>query len=108
MPSEDVARLARLLDEQEWVFARTMPKNPHHYTLRRKWARDEDFVWAVETIRRHGYRSKYGKSWYTQIDVNGHFYWTMGCPIGDLSWGWPRLQVAGTILINRKPLADRQ
>ncbi len=40
-------------------------------------------------------------------DVNDHFYWTMGWPIGSLDWGWPRLNAAGTILINRKPLATK-
>jgi len=77
----DFERVARLLQEQEWIFAKTMPQNPHHYTLRRNWARDEDFVWTVEVIRRHGYRQKYGKSWYTVLDVHEHFYWTMGAPI---------------------------
>ena len=26
----------------------------------------------VEVIRRHGYRQKYGKSWYTVLDVHEH------------------------------------
>lgn len=70
----DFERVGRLLQEQEWIFAKTMPQNPHHYTLRRRWACDEDFVWVVELIRRYGYRQKYGKSWYTQLDVGKFFY----------------------------------
>jgi hypothetical protein len=73
---EDFERLARLLQEQEWIFAKTMPENPHHYTLRRKWTDHADFVWAVETIRRHGYCQKYKKNWYRVLDVHDHFYWT--------------------------------
>jgi hypothetical protein len=49
-------RLAALLESAEWRFARTMPQNPHWYTLRKTWALDEDFVWAVEQIRLRGYR----------------------------------------------------
>ena len=82
--SGDVERLAAPLAAQAWIVAKTMPENPHHYTLRRAWANDADFVWAVERIRRHGYRQKYGKSWYTVLDVDGFFYWTMGWPIGAL------------------------
>jgi DNA invertase Pin-like site-specific DNA recombinase len=97
-------RLAALLESAEWRFARTMASNPHWYTLRQRWARDEDFVWAVEQIRLRGYRQKFKGHWYTQLNVNDHFYWTMGWPIGSLDWGWDRLNKAGTILINRKPL----
>jgi hypothetical protein len=98
VPPADFERLERLLGEQEWIFAKTMPQNPHHYTLRKKWARDEDFVWVVEIIRRHGYKTKFGRSWYTQLDVNDHFYWTMGARINNPD-GSPC-----TILINRKSL----
>ena len=104
IPPEDFDRVAKLLQQQEWIFAKTMPENPHHYTLRRKWASDAEFVWTVELIRRHGYRQKYGKSSYTVLDVGDHFYWTMGWPIGSSDWGWDRLNKAGTILINRKPI----
>lgn len=94
-------RFGAMLHANGWIFAKTMPQNPHYYTLRRRWERDEDFVWAVEFLRRAGYRSKYGKTWYTQIDVNEHFYWTMGAPINTRS-GEPC-----TILINRKLLSQR-
>ena len=76
----------------EWTFAKTMPRNPHWYTVRKGWADDGDFVRAVEAIRAHGYRVKYGKSTYVVSDLNGMMYWTMG---------WP---VPVTILINRKML----
>lgn len=101
----DHQRLAELLEGAKWVFAKTMPENPHWYTLRKTWANDADFVWAVEQIRLRGYRSKFKGTWYIQLDVNDHFYWTMGWPIGSMDWGWERLNKAGTILINRKPLA---
>lgn len=81
----------RLLLEHRWIFAKTMPENPHEYTLRKTWD-DADFLRVVTFIRRCGYRQKFGKSWYTQLDVDDHFYWTMGAPLPM------------TILINRKRL----
>jgi SAM-dependent methyltransferase len=80
----------RLLLVQDWIFAKTMPKNPHEYTLRRKWQEDNDFITVARYIREHGYRAYYWGKPYMQLDVNEHFYWTMGAPISE------------TILINRK------
>lgn len=88
----DFEKLGRLLERQDWIYAKTMPENPHHYTLRKKWQNDDDFVWSVNTLRKLGYKAYYGGRPYIQIDVNEHFYWTMGAP------------VLRTILINRKSL----
>ncbi len=86
-PFEEVGRL---LLAQRWIYAKTMPHNPHHYTLRKEWRCDDDFVRVVEYIREHGYKAYYKGRPYMQLDVNEHFYWTMGAPIPQ------------TILINRK------
>jgi hypothetical protein len=70
-----------------------MPDNPHEYALRKKWVGDPaSFNEAVTFIREHGYRNKFKKSWYTQYDLDGFTYWTMGAPL-DV-----------TILINRKKI----
>lgn len=74
----------------EWIFAKTMPHDPHYYTLRRTWKADE-FERVVQLIRDHGYHERYGGRWYTAMNVNGFKFWTMGAP------------AASTILINRKP-----
>lgn len=92
-------RMGMLLNQQQWIFAKTMAHNPHWYTLRRKWKVEADFPWTVAELRAHGYRSKFQKTWYTQVDVNDHFYWTMGAEIN-----YPN-GMAHTVLINRKPLA---
>ncbi|MEN3339854.1 MAG: hypothetical protein V7647_3530 [Acidobacteriota bacterium] len=111
----DLRRLHELLfDRARWKFAATMSSNPHSYSLRRTWERDEDFVWTVGTIRCIGVREKYPPSgpaarWYVVYRVKcprsgaDCQFWTMNWPIGDLSWGWARLNTAGTTLINRKP-----
>lgn len=91
-------RLGQLLESHPFQFAKTMPQNPHWYTLRKKWAHDDEFQWAVETIRLAGRRQRYAKTWYVVCDVNEFFYWSMGWPV-NYSSGHPC-----TILINRKPL----
>lgn len=78
-----------LLLAHRWIFAKTMPENPHEYTLRKHWD-DDQFLQVVQYIRAHGYKAVYKGARYTQLDVNEHFYWTMGAPLG------------ATILINRK------
>lgn len=88
----ELQELGRLLMAQEWIFAKTMPDNPHWYTLRRTWLSDAAFNWAVEKIREGAYDEKYGGWWYRVININGMKYWSMGAPVEE------------TILINRKYL----
>lgn len=74
-----------------WIFARTMPKNPHWYTLRKESPQDA-FEAFVVFIRENGYREEFGGRWYIKFDVDGWSYWTMGAPLNE------------TILINRREL----
>lgn len=61
-----------------WRFARTMPQNPHFYTLRKDAEDDDQFVSFVEFIRSHGYDEVFGKTTYRYLDIDGWQYWTMG------------------------------
>jgi hypothetical protein len=97
----DFERLRRLLETAEWIFAKSQPRNPHCYSLRRKWASDEDFVWCVETIRTHGVREKFKKSWYVTFTIGAYFFFSMGWPVNTRD-GKPL-----TILINKKAVALR-
>ena len=90
---DDMHRLGQLLRSHPWQFARTMPDNPHHYTLVKTWPRPSEFFWCVETMRAHGYEEWYGGKPYVMFNVNEHKYWTMGAVVRE------------TILINRKALA---
>lgn len=111
----DLRRLQDLLfREARWKFASTMSANAHSYSLRKTWQRDEDFVWVVQTIRIIGDREKYPETgpaarWYHVLHMKcplsgvDCIFWPMNYPIGDLSWGWGRLNRAGTTLLNRKP-----
>jgi hypothetical protein len=82
--------MADLVEKAKWVFAKTMPHNPHWYTLRKGWDNDEDFVKLVLFIREYGYEEYYGGWPYTCLNINNMKYWTMGDTI------------PGTRLINRK------
>lgn len=83
----------RFVGDSRWIFARTMPRNPHEYTLRSECA-DEVFSAAVRYIREHGHMEEFAGKPYKALHFAGHKYWTMGSPLED------------TILINRKPLAE--
>lgn len=102
-----LVRLGEVLERQKWTFAKTMPYNPHWYSLRQTWSEpDEDFLFAVDQIRRFGYFQKYGNRWFTCHDVGEHFYWTMGNPwqrVSDVGWD----ELKGTRLINRKPITAK-
>ncbi len=89
LTSEEVAQAIK---EHAWIYAKTMPQNPHEYTLRKQWGDDALFDAVVTHIREHGYETVYQGRKYIQLDVGEFFYWTMGSPLKD------------TILINRKRL----
>ena len=40
---QELQQVGSLLLRQEWIFAKTMPEDPHWYTLRKGWACDADF-----------------------------------------------------------------
>lgn len=86
--NEDFIFLADKLHNAEFRFAKSMPKMPHFYTLRKNWI-DEDFAKVVLLIREHGYKRKWFKTTYIYFNINQHQYWTMGAKIED------------TILINK-------
>ncbi len=84
-------KIARALEGVPYTFAKTMPNNPHWYTLAKNWGDRQLFDEVVQYIRDHGeVEWFYGKP-YTVFFLNEYKYWTMGAPIKD------------TILINRKP-----
>ena len=71
---EDRARLEKLMAAHPWRVAKTMPKIPHEYTLRRLWLNDEDFIWAVEYIRRVGYEHRFGGRVFIYWNFGPHMY----------------------------------
>ncbi len=74
-------KVISLLKHAKFTFAKTMPKTPHSYTLRKNWESDDDFCDVVSYIRDHGVREKFGRRYYIYFYHNGYKYWTMGYPI---------------------------
>jgi len=74
----------------DWRFAKTMPKNPHWYVVRKNWASTQlSFDDFVMTIREKG-RDIIFKGWrYRVYDIGDYYYWSMGEPVSK------------TIIINR-------
>jgi hypothetical protein len=97
MTLDERQAVTALLEAQEWRFARTMPDNPHWYTLRKTWKKDEDFVRVVLYIRTQGHLEWWPSVEdgypYVYLDLGGYHYWSMPG------------RLAGQVLINRKPLA---
>ena len=94
-----IKKVSFLLKNNRWVFAKTMPKNPHWYTLRKEWVSDEDFVNVVTWMRKFGYNHFFFERKYTIITINKVQYWTMGAPI-NLS------NEPHTILINKAVIGN--
>ena len=72
---EDRERAKQLLLSHPWKVAKTMPKIPHEYTLRRLWLNDEDFIWVCEHLRATGYEARFGGRVFTYYDIAEHQYW---------------------------------
>lgn len=83
-----------LVEDNKWTFARTMPKIPHYYTLRKDFRRDIDFVNMAKHIREFGVKEKWHGREFIYFYMNGWKYWTMGCPLHNC-------QKTGTVVINR-------
>lgn len=72
----------QLLDQAKFVFAKSMPKMPHHYTLRETWD-SNTFDYVVQKIRELGVPERFFKKTYIYYYANGYKYWTMGNPINE-------------------------
>lgn len=70
-----------LLEAQVWTFAKTMPKNPHYWSVKEDWPSLEEFFEAVVYIREHGTTKTFFGTVYIVFYHNGWRYWTMGAPL---------------------------
>ena len=86
-------KIINFINSANWIFAKTMPENPHEYCLRRE-TDETDFEEFIKLIRKEGYEQLYEGIIYICYNVGEHKYWTMGEPLEK------------TILINRAKLSD--
>jgi hypothetical protein len=82
--------IKKSINQNEWIFAKTMPHNPHCYSLRKQWdnsiVKFEDFA---QYIRENGEIVKFLNRNYIVSEFEEYKYWTMGSALNI------------TILINR-------
>ena len=83
--------IQQALEKASWKFTKTMPYNPHHYTLKHTWSDKKLFKKIVYTINKLGKKEMYKNKIYNILYLGEYKYWTM---VPDEN------QV---ILINRKP-----
>ena len=52
--------LREFVSRSRWIFARTMPRVPHEYALRREARNNAEFVRVIKHIRQFGYDARWG------------------------------------------------
>ncbi len=65
------------LESMEWVFAKTMSKNPHFYSVREKFRNDSTFLQLVSHIRSFGKLVEFEGIIYRVWTHKKHSYWSM-------------------------------
>lgn len=88
-----------LLAAHPFRWAKTLPRNPHEYTLRHEWADvgEEVFEKGVRMIREHGYTEWFGGYPWRMLNANGYKYWT-----------YYSSSVEEVIVLNRKRLPGHE
>ena len=74
--------LSDFVNTVTWTYAKTMPKWPHEYIVRKQVA-VKLFEQLVRHIRANGYNGKFYQETYTFYDEGGKTYWTMGAPLEE-------------------------
>lgn len=85
--------LKRFVSEMKWTYARTMPRWPHEYLVRRR-VDERLFEDLVVFIREYGYESSFYRKKMVYYREDGLVYWTMGAPLDE------------TVIINRCRVED--
>jgi len=83
MATEEEERRAELyILAVEWRFAKTMPEQPHTYTVVTwKPELEGEFRWLAEMIRKYAVREKWsGKRYFNYLYLGRHKYWIMSHP----------------------------
>lgn len=71
--------VGQTLEQCNWVFAKTMPSNPHSYTLRKDMKDDHLFLKLVSHIRYFGKMEIFEGVMYRVFYYNGYRYWEHPC-----------------------------
>jgi hypothetical protein len=84
----DTKRMIQSLVEEHLIgknfrFAKTMPKNPHYYTLKDEWESPKDFVKTAKGIFHFGEVERFKGKLYKVLHYEEWRYWTMSGQIYD-------------------------
>lgn len=94
MEAHEFDRFGKGIVNAQFKFAKTMPHNPHYYTVGNTWKDRDHFDFCSAFINKYGYKELFGRTYYTMFNLNGYKYWAMG------------YEGQKPILINRKPVAN--
>jgi hypothetical protein len=79
-PHELIEQARAFVARKQWIFAKTMPENPHHYVVLFHQQTEEDregYSALRELITRHGWKRRWhGRMWKTYT-LDDHDYWTI-------------------------------
>jgi len=81
--------MCSIFESERWTFAKTMPAIPHQWVSRKTWSNRHSFDQAVQYIRDHGRKERWGRYNHEYLYLSGYKYWTMGASVED------------TLIINR-------
>lgn len=82
------------INEASFQVAKTMPKIPHEYSVRKNWNNGKRFEAVAQFIRENGYEQKFFSKTFMYYNYDGHQYWTMGAPLEE------------TIILNRAKIKE--
>ena len=82
--------IEKTLLNAKWKFAKTMPWNPHYYTLKKTWKNKTLFQNVVYFINDFGKKEEFKNRMYTVLYLGDYKYWSMSNDKNEV------------ILINRK------
>ena len=70
-------KFIKLIERNEWIFAKTMPEIPHHYIVRDNLSNKDQKLFDEFKlfIKENGYTEKFYKKEYQYINIDGYKYW---------------------------------
>lgn len=75
--------VGEILEQSKWIYARTLPDNPHHYTLRKDFGNDNLFLSLVKHIRYFGAFEEFGGMMFRSFYYKNYKYLTHCADIID-------------------------
>ena len=81
---EELFRVAELIEQHPFQFAKTMPEIPHWYSHKKNWPDPYEYEEVVRLVQTYGYNRRWkNRKYYRSLTLNGHYYWTMGAPVDE-------------------------